>query len=94
MWTLPVKALEVSTSRFDIHNAMSERQRQQKYVLPCEKDKKYRSEEYNDGGSSPQGRKKVWHSFQGNFDKRNSHYECGGFEPQLSPLQEDIMKMC
>uniref|UniRef100_A0A8C0N5E3 Nuclear RNA export factor 2-like n=1 Tax=Canis lupus familiaris TaxID=9615 RepID=A0A8C0N5E3_CANLF len=37
---------------------MSERQRQQKYVLPCEKDKKYRSEEYNDGGSSPQGRKK------------------------------------
>ena len=49
MWTLPVKALEVSTSRFDIHNAMSERQRQQKYVLPCEKDKKYRSEEYNDG---------------------------------------------
>ncbi|CAD7682443.1 unnamed protein product [Nyctereutes procyonoides] len=89
MWTLPVKALEVSTSRFDTQNAMSERQQQQKYVLPYEKYKKYRSEEYNDGGSSPQGRKKVWSSFQGNFDKRNSHYERGGYEPQPSHLQED-----
>uniref|UniRef100_A0A8I3P6V9 Nuclear RNA export factor 2 n=1 Tax=Canis lupus familiaris TaxID=9615 RepID=A0A8I3P6V9_CANLF len=68
---------------------MSERQQQQKYVLPYEKYKKYRSEENNDDGSSSQGRKKVWSSFRGNFGKRDPHYEHGGYEPQPSHLQED-----
>ncbi|XP_035581531.1 nuclear RNA export factor 2-like isoform X2 [Zalophus californianus] len=89
MWTLPVKAMEVSTSRFDIQNTMSERHQQQTYVLPSEKFGTYRNEEYNDGGNSPQGRKKVWSSFQGNFGKRSPQYEDGGYEPQPSHLQED-----
>ncbi|XP_034509450.1 nuclear RNA export factor 2-like isoform X2 [Ailuropoda melanoleuca] len=89
MWTLPVKTLEDSTSRFDIENTMSERQQQQKYVLPSEIYGTYRNEEYNDGGSSSQGRKKVWSSFRGNFGKRNPPYERGGYERQPSHLQED-----
>ncbi|KAF3813037.1 hypothetical protein GH733_018980, partial [Mirounga leonina] len=44
---------------------------------------------YNDGGSSPQGRKEVWRSFRGNFGKRNRHYGRGGYEPQPSHFQED-----
>ncbi|XP_032255389.1 nuclear RNA export factor 2-like [Phoca vitulina] len=44
---------------------------------------------YNDGGSSPQGRKKFWRSFRGNFSKRNRRYERGGYEPQPSHFQED-----
>ncbi|XP_039080193.1 nuclear RNA export factor 2-like isoform X1 [Hyaena hyaena] len=43
----------------------------------------------NDGGSSHQGRKRVWSSFLGNFGKRSPHYERDGYEPQLSHLQED-----
>ncbi|KAF3813042.1 hypothetical protein GH733_018985, partial [Mirounga leonina] len=43
---------------------------------------------YNDGGSSPQGRKEVWRSFGSNFDKRSPQYEHGGYEPQPSHLQE------
>ncbi|XP_059014356.1 nuclear RNA export factor 2-like [Mustela lutreola] len=89
MWTLPVKSLEVSTSRFDTQNTMSKRQQQQKYVLPSDKYETYRNEEYNDGDSSPQGRKKIWSSFHGDFFKRNPHYECGGYEPHLSYLQEN-----
>ncbi|XP_058392399.1 nuclear RNA export factor 2-like [Diceros bicornis minor] len=54
--------------------------------------KKYRTnrtEEYNDGGSSPQGRNKNWSSFRGNFGKRNPRYEHGGYEPWPSHRRED-----
>ncbi|XP_047571547.1 nuclear RNA export factor 2-like [Lutra lutra] len=44
---------------------------------------------YNDGDSSPQGRKNVWSSLRGNFGRRNPRYERGGYEPQPSHLQED-----
>ncbi|XP_058569597.1 nuclear RNA export factor 2-like isoform X2 [Neofelis nebulosa] len=43
----------------------------------------------NGGGSSHQGRKKVWSSFRGNFGKRNPHDEQDGYEPQLPQCQED-----
>ncbi|XP_042830173.1 nuclear RNA export factor 2 isoform X3 [Panthera tigris] len=44
---------------------------------------------HNGGGSSHEGRKKVWSSFRGNFGKRNPHDEQDGCEPQLSQCQED-----
>ncbi|ELK13716.1 Nuclear RNA export factor 2 [Pteropus alecto] len=45
--------------------------------------------EDNDRGSSPQGSKKGWGSFRGNFDKRNPRYERGGCERQPYHFQED-----
>lgn len=54
------------------------------FVLPSE---------YNDGGRSPQGRKKSWSSFPGSSGKRNPHYEYDGCEPQPSHLQEDYVKV-
>ncbi|XP_025789582.1 nuclear RNA export factor 3-like [Puma concolor] len=69
---------------------MSERQQQQKCVLPLKKCETYRNEESNDGGNSPQGRQRVWSSLRGgNFGKSNPQYEHGGYEPQLSHHQED-----
>ncbi|GAB5584767.1 nuclear RNA export factor 2-like [Prionailurus iriomotensis] len=82
---------------------MSERQQQQKCVLPLKKCETYRNEERrqdrdhvemktfksNDGGNSPQGRQRVWSSLRGNFGKSNPQYEHGGYEPQLSHHQED-----
>ncbi|XP_024901766.1 nuclear RNA export factor 2 [Pteropus alecto] len=68
---------------------MSERRQQQKCVLPLKKYGTYRNEEDNDRGSSPQGSKKGWGSFRGNFDKRNPRYERGGCERQPYHFQED-----
>ncbi|XP_036082443.1 nuclear RNA export factor 2-like [Rousettus aegyptiacus] len=68
---------------------MSERQRQQKCVLPLKKYGTYRNKEDNNRVSSPQRSKRGWGSFRGNFDKRNPRYQCGGYEPQPYHLQED-----
>ncbi|KAK2506559.1 hypothetical protein MC885_005802 [Smutsia gigantea] len=49
--------------------------------------------ERNDGGSSPQGRKKDRSSFPGNFGRRDAHYELGRYEPQPSHCQKDEENM-
>ncbi|XP_054533104.1 nuclear RNA export factor 2 isoform X1 [Pan troglodytes] len=49
----------------------------------------YRTEECHDHGSTFQGRKKGGSSFRDNFDKRNCHYEHGGYERPPSHCQEN-----
>ncbi|KAF6390559.1 nuclear RNA export factor 2B [Rhinolophus ferrumequinum] len=61
---------------------MSERQQEQKCVLPLKKHGMYRNEEDKNVGSSRQGQKKSWSCFQCDF-------EYGGKKPQPSQQQED-----
>ena len=45
--------------------------------------------EYNVAGRSPQGRKQGRSTFRGDFDKRNPHYQHGGYELQPSHHRKD-----